>query len=337
MNTKIIILLDSKGRYPQKLHETESLNIDVLTEHLNSNGYEVFALTFHDFLKNIDNIDCNEYIFLYASSQYEEYKGYIEDILLYIIKSGGKIIPDFQLFRSHENKAFQELYKTMKKIPSPKYNIIGTFEEGIEILKETSFPIIAKTINGFGSKGVIQINNSKEGRKFLNKNLQSGINFNSNGLRILGRRLKYKKQYPKKSGRVIFQEKINGVDHDWKILVFGNRCFCLKRSVRKNDFRASGSGIFNFDAVPVNQLLNFALNVKRKLDTPWVSLDIIEKNNRYYLIEYQSVHFGLSTLINNNYYYEYNESNKKWQRLEKDKDSEYYFASALKSYLSRMK
>lgn len=42
------------------------------------------------------------------------------------------------------------------------------------------------------------------------------------------------------------------------------------------------------------------MNVKGKLDTPWVSLDIIEKSGRYYLIQYQSVHFGLATLINNN-------------------------------------
>jgi glutathione synthase/RimK-type ligase-like ATP-grasp enzyme len=335
MNNKIMLLLDSMGKYPQKLHETESLNIDTLTEYLNSNGYQVSTMVYHDFLTNISKIDCSQYIFIYASSQYEEYKEYIEDILLYIVKVGGRIIPDFQMFRSHENKSFQELYKIEKKIATPSFNIVGTFEEGAQVLSKVNFPIIGKTISGFGSKGVAQINNMEEGKKFLKKNMKSGIQLSSDGLRVLGRRLKYRNQYPQKRGKLVFQEKINGVDHDWKILVFGDLCFCLKRSVRKNDFRASGSGIFDFEAVPTDSILNFAYDTKNKLDTPWVSLDIIVKGDNCYLIEYQALHFGLSTLINNKYYYKYEESNKMWNKYSKDKECEYYFAQALDNYITK--
>ena len=334
MKSKIILLLDSMGRYPQKLHETEGLDINKLTNHLNMMGFELYKMTYNDFLSDISNIDCSQYLFLYASSQYEAYKDYMEDILLYIVRNGGKIIPNFHLFKSHENKSYQELYKVQEKISSPNFNIIGTYEEGVEVLSKTKFPIIGKTVNGFGSKGVVQINSIKEGKRFLKKNLFSGIDFNANGLRVLGRRLKYKKQYPKKWGKLVFQEKINDVNHDWKILVFGDLFFCLKRSVRKNDFRASGSGIFDFNAIPPDNILKFADEIRDRLDTPWASLDIIIQGDDCYLIEYQALHFGLATLINNKFYYKFDNNTKTWIRCTKDSESEYYFSVALKQYLS---
>lgn len=330
---KIMILLNSKGKIPQKLHETQSLNINYLTQLLDEKGFEVSAMTYHSFQEMIKEIDCSEYIFIYASSQYEWYKEYIEDILIYIKDSGGEIIPSFQMFRSHENKSYQEFYKTHKKIEAPEYHVIGTFEEGLKVLEKTNFPIIGKSVTGFASKGVEQINSINEGVRFLNKNLRSGIKLDSNGMRVLGRRIKFKNQYPRKSGRVVFQSKITDVDHDWKVLVFGDSCFCLKRSVRKNDFRASGSGIFNFDAVPSDSLLDFAYSVKNKLNTPWVSLDIMEKDSKCYLIEYQAVHFGLSTLINNKYLYKYDKKEHIWVKKEKQFESEYYFVDALIDYL----
>ena len=334
MRSEVIILLDSMKRLPQKLHETESLDINYLKQLLEKSNFRVTTMTYNTFLENINTIDCGKNIFLYASSQYKQYKDYIEDILLYIVNAGGKIIPNFHLFRSHENKSYQEFYKYQRNIKSPKFNIVGTYEEGLRIFENADYPIIGKTVDGFGSRGVRQINNIIEGKKFIKKNMSSGVHLNAAGLRNFARRFKYKNQYPRKRGKILLQEKINDVNHDWKILIFGNDYFCLKRSVRKNDFRASGSGNFDFEAVPSNIVLGFAYDVKNKLDTPWVSLDIIEKGENCYLIEYQALHFGLSTLINNRYLYEYDENKNDWTKKLKENECEFYFAKALKYYCS---
>ncbi|WP_143414825.1 hypothetical protein [Geobacillus sp. E263] len=336
---KLIILTNSKNSIPQKLHETESLNIEILKTSLLQLNWNVSVMTFDNFINNFNNINyINGTYFIYASSQYESYQSYIEDILLYIQNNGGILIPNFNIFRSHENKFFQELVKRNLTVNTPKSYLVGTIEEGIEILKNIDYPIIAKEPSGFGSKGVYQINNEQQGINFLNRKMISGVNlFSYYGLRNLYVRFKYKGKYPKKIGKLIFQEKIEQVDHDWKVLVFENKCFCLKRSVRKNDFRASGSGIFDFSIEPPKQVLDFAYKVKNELNTPWVSLDIIIKDDVCYLIEYQGVHFGLSTAINNSWYYELNIKGNKWEKKKIEKEVEYYFSEALVRFIERSK
>lgn len=59
-------------------------------------------------------------------------------------------------------------------------------------------------------------------------------------------RLLYTTEYAKVSGRevgyVYFQDFIPDNDHDIRVVVVGDKAFALKRMIRENDFRASGSG-----------------------------------------------------------------------------------------------
>lgn len=50
--------------------------------------------------------------------------------------------------------------------------------------------------------------------------------------------------------------------------------------------------------------MNFALEFRTKLATPYVSIDIIKTKEGYKCIEFQCAHFGPYTQINAQYYYE---------------------------------
>ena len=135
----------------------------------------------------------------------------------------------------------------------------------------------------------------------------------------------------KKFSLFVEQEFISELNHDFKVLIFGDRYFVLKRNVRKNDFRASGSGDFEFIEPPY-EVLNFAKEVASKLDNPYLSLDIAQSDNGCHLIEFQATNFGPYTLLNSPSRYIINDD--KWVEETNCKDLEANYAYALNYYIS---
>ncbi len=336
----VILITHSLHGIPQKLHEVESLDISLIKSHLLRAGCEVNVLTHCAFMALEPSQISGKYIW-YASAQYPEFSQYIEDCLLYAELCGADLVPDFPLFRSHENKFFQELLKKKLGLDVPKAELVGTREDINDILPKLHFPLVLKTPAGFGSKGVFKISSNDELMATAEKVMTHIHPPASNPLRRFKNKRSYndkitlyKNKYPVLVGRVILQEFIEGLSHDWKILVFGETCFCLKRYTREGDFRASGSGKFSFDEVPSDSLLDYALHVVKKLNTPWASLDIAEFNgDEYGLIEYQCVHFGLYTLMRGSRCYE--QIKGAWVvRSVENPSPEEYFCNAFLNYIN---
>jgi len=333
VNKEIILITDSKNKIPQKAHETESLDINELYNQLSELGYSVNVTNYFNIINFYKKEDIKNNIFFYASSQYLIYKNYINDCLLYIMENGGILLPNYSIFNAHENKVYQELEKKRIDIMAPKSYIIGTIEEAKKTLNEIEYPFIAKVSSGFGSRGVQKVRNKREGKSFIKKNMKSldGSSIFEKGTHLY-RKIKFRKCYPQKTGKIIFQEMLKNLDCDWKVLVFYDRIYTLKRYTRKNDFRASGSGLFDFDAVPSNKVLDFAIDISQKLKTPLLSLDIVEKNDKTYLIEYQGLHYGLITAIDNKSYYQKSNENI-WTEKNNTLTVEENFVYAINHYI----
>lgn len=92
-----------------------------------------------------------------------------------------------------------------------------------------------------------------------------------------------------------------------------------------------GNGNFDGSTPPSIALMKFAMEVKEKLDTPWVSLDIIEKDSELYLIEYQCVHFGLYTAMNSLSHFEYDGG--KFKKIDENIDIDKIFAEELHKFI----
>lgn len=293
------------GGVPQKLHETEGLDTTILADRLRAGGHTTGILD-HGALAMLGPDDLRDAVILYASAQYPEYYQYIENCLLHALNCGAHLLPNYTCFRAHENKFFQELVKRRLGLPGPVSRVYGTLEEVARDRESLVFPLVLKYAQGYGSAGVSRIDSADELFAELDRNLTPTVptsgtfiqNFMDRGL-FQQRLADYSGRYPLKARRIVLQELIPGLGHDWKVLIFGELAFCIKRFVRPNDFRASGSGNFTFDATPDDGLLDFAASMREKLDTPWASFDIVEADGRYYLLEFQCVHFGLYTLLRN--------------------------------------
>ncbi len=311
MKKKLFMVSNYNNHIPQFKKESDSLNLELMSSILSVN-FEVIIILLDDLIDNIikNKININQSFFFFSSSQIEEYKLAICDVALEIERRNGILIPSYEFYIAHDNKFYQELYKNRCNVKTPKSqlftnsNFIGYYEQ----------PIVSKSSRGFASRSVLLAKNKSEYRKSILANMRNYIDLENSFVEkiksLIKSKVLYRGLYPNKIGRVVAQDFLPGLKFDWKVLVFGNSVFALKRYTKKNDFRASGSGMFDFSDIPSDELIKFAVDVRKRLDTPFISLDIAELDcGSFSVIEYQSVHFGLSTALNSKHHFKVNNNN----------------------------
>ena len=302
----------------------KNLDINKITGLLD---HDVKVIVFED----LEDINLKkEDIIIYTSSENYEVRQYIKN-KMYFVKDKCKIIPRYDLLMAHEDKGFQELLKKEYNIG----NLNGNYVFDIDNLS-LPLPKVLKTSEGAGSSGVFLVKNNKEVTavkdSFFKQTLkrkvikaQRRIKLSSAEYNIYTYRYKTFKPF-------VEQEFIPHLKHDFKVLVFGNRYFVLKRSVRKNDFRASGSGNFEF-IDPPHEVLEFAKEVSASLDNPYLSLDIAQSDTGCHLIELQATNFGPYTLLNAPT--RYVDKKGQWVTEKNCKDLSANYAYAIQYYLSK--
>ncbi|MCD4664182.1 MAG: hypothetical protein K8R68_02855, partial [Bacteroidales bacterium] len=257
-------------------------------------------------------------------------------------KLGAIVLPRFELLRANNNKVYMEIIRESQlcsEFELEKSKIYGTQDELKISIKndKIEYPCVIKPASGAMSRGVKLVKDSYELLKYARKisrtnHFKSEIKEKLRAFKHAGyqRESKYQNKF-------IIQKFIPNLKNDWKILVYGNHYYILNRGIKDNDFRASGSH-HNYKAgskseFPV-QMLDFVEKIYNKLDIPHLSLDFAYDSKRGYLIEFQAIHFGTSTLeFCEDYYIK---KNDKWL-VEKQKfDQEEEYVWSLVHYLSRV-
>ena len=87
-------------------------------------------------------------------------------------------------------------------------------------------------------------------------------------------------------GYVYFQEFIPENNYDIRVIVIGDKAFAIKRMVRDDDFRASGSGNIryekeNFEDTTIKLSFILSLNLKSQC----VAFDYVYQDKQPYLVE----------------------------------------------------
>ncbi len=333
---KIFLITNSTLGIPQKLSECESLNLKKISNILDCANIKNDIITYYDFVNNSQEFNMSGCFFFYASSQYQEYKHYIEDIMLDVERRGGNLLPSYDMLRCHENKFYQEIVKKRLSLPSPRSLLIGSLEDNHESCSWLSFPCVAKLPFGFGSSTVGLLSSMSELKLYIKNNLIATVKKRKNIFAVKKKNSIYKGNYPLSTGRIILQEYVSELEYDWKVLVFWDKIFTLKRFVRKNDFRASGSGNFDKYATPSNELLTFCSEIRHRLNTPFVSLDIVEKNNNFFVIEFQCLHFGPYTAMRSEQHYQ-KTSTGSYTIIKENVDIDDLYGNALVQYINNYK
>ena len=85
---------------------------------------------------------------------------------------------------------------------------------------------------------------------------------------------------------VYFQDFIPNNDHDIRVIVIGKRAFAIKRTIRPDDFRASGSGkiVYNPDYIP-KKCIQLAFETTQILKAQCIAYDFVFLQNDPMIIE----------------------------------------------------
>lgn len=342
----IILLVNYKNGFGNKydavpLHS--GFDKALMADFFKQNGYNVKYL--YPSQVDIRDPSIKGKLILYTSTEDSEclYKQYIEDIVYALTLKGAVVIPDYMFLKAHHNKVFMEMLRDIsnlndiKNIVSWHYGALEEFEHTFNHAKDSQSWVI-KSAAGASSMGVRLSNSRKQLYHYIKK-----LSYSKEPLiqrfKELLRPLKYKGYTAPSVHRhkFVIQNFVNGLGNDWKVLVYGEKFFVVRRPNRANDFRASGSGKpkykFGKNAEVPDGMLDFAYKVYTYYNVPMISLDIAYKDGEFYLIEMQFVAFGNS---GHHYSKEYfiNE-NSKWITATNNQPIEQVYVDAIVAYIRK--
>jgi glutathione synthase/RimK-type ligase-like ATP-grasp enzyme len=337
----IYLLLDYKGFFSSKYSSVpyrSGMDKKLLSDYFREFGFNSVFISYYeiDFKKD----DYKNKLFLYSSSEDISgyYKDYIEDILLGLVLCGAILIPEFKFFRAHNNKVFMEILRDISKkgnMQNLHSRYFGVYEDAESSITEKNKNLVIKTFSGATSLGVSLSKNTRDFKKKVKKASNSKDLFYDIWDKIRAvRRKGYVKesQYRKK---FVIQNMIENLQNDWKVLIFGNKYYVLYRKVRENDFRASGSGRFEYNLDLPGGFLDYCEDIYKYFDVPNLGIDVAFDGKEYFLFEFQAIYFGSHTLDTAPYFYIRN--NDKWEIIYETSVLEKEYANSIVNYLNRKK
>jgi glutathione synthase/RimK-type ligase-like ATP-grasp enzyme len=227
-------------------------------------------------------------------------------------KMGIKVFPDYNTCWHFDDKLGQKYLLESIDAPLVRSYAFYNKKDALKWVQTTSFPKVFKLRGGAGAYNVKLIKTKNEARKIINKafgkgfkltdrfsnlkqriwvlkrdkDVHSVIHFMKGLIRLIVQKPNFD-LLPTQKGYVYFQEFITGNEYDDRIIVVGNRAFALRRYVRKNDFRASGSGVFEYNKeLFKEQAVQIAFNISKNINTQSLAFDFIyDKDNKPYIVE----------------------------------------------------
>lgn len=341
---KIICLTDYKNHFGSKWKDNphrSGFDKDYLARLFQKAGYKVEFLIMSqvDFL----NPQWKGQIVLYTSSEEYglHYKNFIEDVVYGLKESGARTIPSFKYLRANNNKVFMEILrdqmnsKLTKNIISQHFGCLEDLNSNADKLNPVS---VIKSATGAMSRSV-ELSRDRKDIIRKAKKLSRTINI-AYEIKDFLRKFKHKGYNPESKYRdkFITQNFIPQLTSDWKILIFWNRYYILKRPNRKNDFRASGSGknyLYGTDAKIPDGIFDFAEEIFNELNVPILNIDIAYDGKNFYMLEFQVIYFG--TLVHEKSQNYFMHKSGKWQIVSEVLDLEKIYVDCIVNYIENIK
>jgi glutathione synthase/RimK-type ligase-like ATP-grasp enzyme len=277
---------------------------------------------------------------LYQSSEDRNlfYQSYIEDILLGLKLQGAILIPDFYCFRAHHNKVFMEILRDITKGEELK-NIttkgFGAYEDFAPELRAFQSKWVLKPSEGCGSMGIKLLQDERSKRKYAKK-VSRSLHW-LDGIKNIVKSYVWPNYIKQSNNRkkFIIQSYIPGLEHDYKVLVYGDKYYVLLRRIRKKDFRASGSGMFEYQETIPDGLLNYAEAVFNCFQIPYLSIDIGFDGKEFFVFEFQFLKFGNYTIEKSPFYFV--RKDQKWSKIQGSSNLEKEFVASVVRYIDEYK
>jgi glutathione synthase/RimK-type ligase-like ATP-grasp enzyme len=230
--------------------------------------------------------------------------------LLYSLETvGKKVFPDFNTCWHFDDKVGQKYLLEAAGAPMVPSYVFYDKKDALKWAEKADFPKVFKLRRGSGSDHVKLVDDIGSAKNLIKKAFGEGFSQYDatanlrerwrkfrlgktdlkdvvKGVARLGYTTDFAKVMGNEKGYIYFQDFISGNDHDIRVNVVNGRAFAVKRGVRVNDFRASGSGFPFFEKHHFKEnVISDAFDIAEKLKMQSVAFDFLRHEEQYLISE----------------------------------------------------
>lgn len=290
------------GIYNQHLGGLHRAYLKRYEQILNFNGIDCVWLDInrHDFWKTVSSLN----LFIFQWEHYDTSKQ-LAQIIIPIIEPEMKIpcFPDWKTSWHFDDKIKQ--YYLLKQCGFPVVESYIFWEKGeaSRWLESAKMPVVFKLKAGAGSSNVILVRNKSGARRLIfamfGSGLKSGRIIDKDNLQVkcfprhkrlrrfagnILRRLRGEYEPPFwqiEKNYVLFQKFLPNNLFDTRVSIIGERAFAFRRFNRKSDYRASGSGIIDYDTDNIDlRAIEIAFNISNTLGFQSMAYDFLVNDSK---------------------------------------------------------
>ena len=273
----------------------------------NNIPYKIVNAYDTDIVQQVD--DCTAFMWHHTQCDYRD-KLFAKQLIYSLEAMGLKVFPDFHTTWHFDDKVGQKYLLEAIGAPLVPSYVFYDKKEAIEWVNQTTFPKVLKLRGGAGSANVQLVPTKKDAIRLVNRAFGKGFpQFNRRG-NLKERIRKYKegkdtlwgvckgigrlfiptelaKMVGPEKGYVYFQDFIPNNTFDIRIIIVANKAFAIKRLTRKNDFRASGSGMIIYNKEEIDeQCVKIAFIVNEKIKSQSIAFDFVfDADNNPMIVE----------------------------------------------------
>jgi glutathione synthase/RimK-type ligase-like ATP-grasp enzyme len=195
--------------------------------------------------------------------------------------AGGPLLfPDARSCWHFDDKVAQHYLLEAAGIPMPRTWVFWQREAAEAFCRTAHYPLVMKLAAGSRSNHVALLRDAREARRWIARLFGRG----AAGFR---ERLRFLRRHPDtQQGYVLLQELVPGNDFDTRVTVVGDRAFAFRRRNRPNDFRASGSGLIDYEPAQVAaDAVQLAFHTARTLGAASLCVDVLRRDGEPVITE----------------------------------------------------
>ncbi len=228
--------------------------------------YKVVNAYDTDIVRQVDDSDV--FMWHYHQSNYKDVL-FARQLLYSLEQSGKRVFPDWHTGWHFDDKVGQKYLLEAIGAPLVPSYVFYTREEALAWIEQTTFPKVFKLRGGAGAANVRLAHTKAEARSYIKQAFGRGFHPSNKwehlreqvrkwragivpfhnvlaGVKMLFLKTMDARMRSTEKGYVYFQDFVENNLFDIRIIVIGDKAFAIKRMVRENDFRASGSGNINY-------------------------------------------------------------------------------------------
>jgi glutathione synthase/RimK-type ligase-like ATP-grasp enzyme len=258
--------------------------------------YAVVDLRAHDWIERVAPYDVvlwnPQNMGPISALQFKEKVYFLEQFL------GKRVCPNYRSVWHYESKIAQSYVFAVEGVPTPATIVSFDFEDARALLEQTTYPVVAKKSFGAGSENVRLLRSASDATRFLDEEFfqerwdaaKAGRGALRAALSNLTKRWFWIKLtrsvlVRESFGSAYWQEFITGNDADLRVTVVGKRAVCFWRKNRAGDFRASGSGLLDYEKPAPLEVVSYLIALSERLGFDSMAYDVVFRDEGFTVLE----------------------------------------------------